>query len=159
MRKLIVSVVLLFVMAVVISAPAVAQPPTRPAAGTFNVQGYPCTEAGAGLCAVGTSSGTISGQVFVTIDTLVFDPVAFVQRYSGTITITSNKGTFYGTITNGTLTPVSNTVVLVNSTVNFTRGTGFYTNRVASLTVSGVVDPTTFVEVDSYVGTIRVAPR
>lgn len=156
-RYLITFIVVIVSALFTVIAPVAATPPQRDVEGGFVLQGFPCA-AGGGFCAAGTASGDIAGDVYVELTQVTVDPVTFVQSYSGTIEITNRKGTLFGEIVNGTLTPNSLTTVALRSTINFTDGTRFYTNRRGTLQVTGGIDLTTFVETDTYTGTLGVVP-
>lgn len=134
-----------------------AQPPQRFVSGGFQLQGFPC-DAPAGLCATGIATGDLAGEVNVALTSLTLDPATGVQSYTGTIEISSPRGTLSGIIVNGRLTPNSPTTVSLRSIVIFTDGTGFYQNRRGLLFVKGGIDLTTLQETDTYTGLLAVVP-
>ncbi|GAB4432331.1 MAG: hypothetical protein OHK0015_19670 [Chloroflexi bacterium OHK40] len=105
------------------------------------------------LCARGVATGDIKGdtEVVITSSEIVVeaDGTPF-SVYTGTITITSRRGTLSGTVsgrvrlTDGQLT----------STVTFTSGTRFYRKVTGTLAVTGQIDLATGSEVDTYSGTL-----
>lgn len=141
--------------------PVAAQPPSNDITGVFTtiIDTNPATCASpVGFCSNGTVTGDIEGDVEVVLSSAVFGadengiPTLF---YSTDITITAQNGTWSG-VSNGQINLFTNGLTAV---FELTEGTGFYTNRVATLNVIGTSNPETGVEVLPFTGTTAVVPR
>lgn len=157
MRKTIFFKPLVIVLFALLALPVAAQPPARSVSGTIVTQSLPCGE-GIGVCASGTATGDIRGSVWMVLTRFEFDPATFTASYDASITISSNRGQFFGTVTNAILVPTGPESFDVSSSIRFTDGTGFYTNRQATLTTTGFIDDTIEQQTDNYTGTMGVVP-
>lgn len=127
----------------------------KPATGEFRTQMVvgPSCPSPVGVCASGTASGDLEGDVFVVITSSmpgVDSSGNFVSNYTADITITNNKGRVDGTI-NGAVQLYTGQL---NSTITVVGGTNHYHKASGTLNVSGNLNFATGQEVDTYTGSL-----
>jgi hypothetical protein len=127
----------------------------KPANGEFHTQMVvgPSCPSPVGVCASGSASGDLEGDVFVVITSStpgVDSSGNFVSKYTADITITNNKGRVDGTIDGA----VQIYTGQLNSTITVVGGTNHYHKASGTLNVSGNLNFATGQEVDTYSGTL-----
>lgn len=134
---------------------AAAAPKERAVTGQFHMQvlvGPDCPSP-VGVCATGTATGDIPGDVFVVITGSSYGVDAGgnpVSNYTADISISNNKGRLNGTIVGQTQLATGN----LASTVTFVSGTKYYHKTTGTLNVTGNLNFVTGVEEDSFTGTL-----
>ncbi len=126
---------------------------SKATAGEFHTQVVvgPTCPSPVGVCAAGTATGDLAGDVFVVItsSTPTVDATGnFVSNYTADITITTNKGQVDGKI-NGTVQLFTGQL---NSTISVVGGTNHFHKADGTLSVSGNLNFATGQEKDTYSG-------